>query len=322
MEREVDLTVLGPDASLLLVGAVLDFTIGDPVYRWHPVRVMGTSITTMERWLRSAGANGRWGGCALVGILAIAWVAGLSALFGTISGWHPVAGAVVHILAIYGLLALGDLLKHGDAVDGAGRSLETVRHATAKLVGRDTDRMDRAACRRAAIESLAENLVDGFTAPVFWYAAAGLPGIVLFKLVSTMDSMVGYKNVRYRHFGWCSARSDDVLNYVPARLTWLLIALAAGGFPGASGMHALRTGWRQHAVVPGPNPGWSEAAMAGAIQRRLVGPVWLDGNLVTDSWLGDPADTPAAESSDYRRARRITIAAAVLATAAASGLIR
>ena len=92
------------------------------------------------------------------------------------------------------------------------------------LVGRDTDRMDAGACRRAAVESLSENLTDGFVSPVFWYVLAGIPGLVLFKVVSTMDSMVGYKTPRYLRFGWCGARLDDVMNFVPARLTWLVIA--------------------------------------------------------------------------------------------------
>ena len=131
--------------------------------------------------------------------------------------------------------------------------------------------MDGPACRRSAIESLGESLVDGVVSPVFWYAAGGIPGIVLFKIVSTMDSMVGYRTERYRNFGWCGARLDDLLNLVPARVTWLLIAGAAAPVPGASGREALRWGWRQHAVVPGPNAGWSEAALAGAIRRRLGG---------------------------------------------------
>ena len=147
--------------------------------------------------------------------------------------------------------------------------LAAARTAAGRLVGRDTEPMDGAACRRSAIESLGESLVDGVVSPIFWYAAAGVPGIVLFKVVSTMDSMVGYKSERYRDFGWCGARLDDLLNLVPARVTWLFIAAAAALIPGASGGEALRWGWRQHAVVPGaerpagakpPSPARSGAA--------------------------------------------------------------
>src|SRR5207342_1161092 len=112
--------------------------------------------------------------------------------------------------------------------------LTRARTAVGALVGRDTDRLDGGGCRRAAVESLSENLTDGFVSPVCWYLLAGLPGLVLFKVVSTMDSMVGYKTPRYLRFGWCGARLDDVMNYVPARLTWLVIALVASILPSFS----------------------------------------------------------------------------------------
>jgi adenosylcobinamide-phosphate synthase len=172
--------------------------------------------------------------------------------------------------------------------------------------------MDGEACRRAAIESLSENLVDGFVSPIFWYVLLGAPGIVLFKVASTMDSMVGYKTPRYLKFGWCGARLDDLLNLLPARLTWLLIALVAALVPGGSGRKALAVGWRQHAIVPGPNAGWSEAAAAGAIRRKLIGPIWAKGRLVTEVWLGDPDDPPAGSAADYRRAAAVVTGTAAL----------
>src|SRR6185312_16785647 len=174
-------------------------------------------------------------------------------------------------------------------------------------VGRDTTVMDLAACRRAAIESLSENLVDGFLSPVFWYAIAGLPGLVLFKVVSTMDSMVGYKTTRYQRFGWCGARIDDLMNWIPARVTWLLLSLAALFTPACSARKAVRIGWRQHQIVPGPNSGWSEAAVAGGIQRKFIGTIWAGGKLVTEVWLGDPGDPPAGEAADFRRAAGLVI---------------
>ena len=156
---------------------------------------------------------------------------------------------------------------------------------------------------------------------LFWYAIAGIPGLVLFKVVSTMDSMVGYKTPQYLRFGWCGARLDDVMNFVPARVTWLLIALAAVVIPGCSAHKALRIGWRQHALLPGPNSGWSEAATAGAIQGRLVGPIRVNGSLVTDAWLGDPADPPVESARTFSLAIVVTVATAAIASALAVGYL-
>jgi adenosylcobinamide-phosphate synthase len=162
--------------------------------------------------------------------------------------------------------------------------------------------MDEGACRRAAVESLSESLTDGFISPLCWYVITGLPGLALFKVVSTMDSMVGYKTPRYRRFGWCGARLDDLMNYVPARLTFGLLAATATALPGYSGRKAIRVGWSQHGLLPGPNSGWSEATTAGAIERKLVGPIWIRGAAVTDVWLGDPTDPPLETDRDYWRA--------------------
>ncbi len=316
----MDLSPLLPRADLLLLAAGLDAALGDPVYRGHPVRLMGASLAAFERWLRAAGADGRAGGCVLFALLGASWVGGLSlALLGA-TRLHPAAGAVTHLFVLYSLLALGDLLAHGGAVDRAvaADDLPAARRATARLVGRDVDRMDAAACRRAAIESLAENVVDGVVSPIAWYAVLGVPGLVVCKVVSTMDSMVGYRTPRHLRFGWCGARLDDAVQAAPARATWLLIALAAALLPGCSGRGALVTGWRQHAVVPGPNPGWSEAAMAGALARRLAGPIRLGGRVVNETWLGDPDHPAGGTAVDYRRARTVVCVTTALALAAAA----
>lgn len=290
---------------LLLAAAVLvDLVAGDPVYALHPIRLIGRSLAAFESGLRRIGLDGRAGGMLLFVLLTIVWVGGLSGLTLLIDRVSPWAALLVHGFLVYSLLALGDLLRHVWRVERAlvRGDLAGARVAIAHLVGRDTAPMDAAACRRAAIESLSENLTDGFTSPLFWYALLGLPGLVLFKVVSTMDSMVGYKTPRYLYFGWCGARLDDLMNYVPARATWLLLALVAACVPGASARKAWTVGLAQHAILPGPNSGWSEAATAGGIQRRLVGPIWIRGTLVTDVWLGDPADPPAADHADVRRA--------------------
>jgi adenosylcobinamide-phosphate synthase len=296
--------LLAPHPFALALAVLVDLAIGDPTYRWHPVRLMGRTLAAVEDALRRRGADGYGGGVALFVILASVWMAGLSGLVllgGVAAFWF---GWLIHAFIVYSLLALGDLLRHVWRVEAAlvRHDLDAARTAISHLVGRDTAPMDAGACRRAAIESLSENLTDGFTSPLFWYVVAGLPALVLFKVVSTMDSMVGYKTPRYLQFGWCGARLDDVMNYVPARLTWLLIAALAAMLPRFSGQKALAVGWQQHAVLPGPNSGWSEAATAGAIQRKLVGPIWMQGRLVTDVWIGDAADPPAGTHDDLRRA--------------------
>jgi adenosylcobinamide-phosphate synthase len=132
-----------------------------------------------------------------------------------------------------------------------------------------------------------------------------------------MDSMVGYRTPQYLRFGWCGARLDDAMNWFPARLTWLLITCVALPLAGCSAKKALRVGWRQHALVPGPNSGWSEAAVAGGIQRRLVGPIWKNQVQVNELWLGDRGDPPAATSADMRRASVLVVASALAAVALA-----
>ena len=295
---------IAPGALALAIAVVLDLILGDPVYRLHPVRLIGRTLAAFEHGLRRIGADGYGGGIALFVGLAVVWVGGLTALVVAIGQVDSRASLVVHVFLLYSLLALGDLLRHVRRIEAgvAAGDLPRARAAVGALVGRDTDRMDGAACRRAAVESLSESLVDGYTSALVWYLVGGLPGIALFKIVSTMDSMVGFKTPRYLQFGWCGARMDDVMNYVPARVTWVLIGAVALVVPGCSVRKAWRVGLSQHATLPGPNSGWSEAATAGAIQRRIVGPIWKGGVMVTDVWIGEPTDPPLESADDVRRA--------------------
>jgi adenosylcobinamide-phosphate synthase len=311
----VEVGILRPHATLLAGAVLLDFLIGDPVYAAHPIRLIGRTLSWFENLLRKLRADGYGGGIALFLLLSIVWVGGASAILVELQKWNHYAASLFYLFMVYSCLALHDLVRHSWAVEAAARrnDLDGARTFVSKLVGRDTDRMDIAACRRAAIESLSENLTDGFVSPLCWYVVAGLPGLVLFKVVSTMDSMVGYKTPRYLKFGWCGARIDDLMNFVPARITWLLLTLFSFVIPGCSGRKAFSVGWQQHAILPGPNSGWSEAATAGGIQRRLLGPIWVKGSLVTDVWLGDPLDPPAGSGSDLPRAAILNVAAGVLA---------
>jgi adenosylcobinamide-phosphate synthase len=315
--------VLAPHPAALAVALMIDGALGDPDYRAHPVRLMGGALLMAERGLRGLGASGYGGGVALFLALATLWVGGVSIAVVIGRDTSVWLGWSLHLFILYSLLALGSLLAHGWRVERAlcREDLTAARHAVARLVGRDTDQMCAGACRRATIESLSENLTDAFTSALFWYVVAGLPGLVLFKVVSTMDSMVGYRTPRYLRFGWCGARLDDVMNFLPARMTWILVSVAAAAIPGCSGRKALCVAWQQHALLPGPNSGWSEGAVAGAIQRCLVGPIRANGRQVTDRWLGDPADAPAETSQDFLRALSVIVAAGVLAAAIAMGAV-
>jgi adenosylcobinamide-phosphate synthase len=308
---------LSPDPTALTIAVVIDLVIGDPVYRAHPIRLIGGSLRWFESRLRAVGWDGYGGGITLFGLLIVVWIPMLVSLMALAVALSPWLARVLHVVVLYTMLALGDLLHHVWRIESAVRTrdLGRARAAVSALVGRDTDRMDEGACRRAAVESLSENLTDGFVSPVFWYTALGVPGIVLFKIVSTMDSMVGYKTPQYLRFGWCGARLDDVMNYVPARLTWLLIAAVAFLVPACSGRKAWRVGFEQHAVLLGPNSGWSEAATAGAIQRRIVGPIWLSGQLVTELWVGAPEDPPLSSPTDVTRAVVIVLLAGLASVA-------
>ena len=303
----------------LAVAVLVDLAIGDPVYRFHPVRLIGGALAAVEKRLRALGADGYGGGIVLFLVLALGSVAAVVVLVTIATILSPAISWVVHAFILYSLLALGDLLHHVWRVERAlaRNDLWAARTGVANLVGRDTADMDAAACRRTAIESLSENLTDGYISALFWYVLGGLPGLIVFKVVSTMDSLVGFRTPAYLCFGWCGARLDDAMNFLPARLTWLLIALVAGAVPGCSARKALIFGFRHARLLPSPNSGWSEAAMAGAIQRRLVGPIWKAGVLVTNVWIGDADDSPAATRADLVRAMVLAVAVSLFAGALA-----
>ena len=324
MAFELAAAVLAPNAPALALAVAIDLGVGDPVYRGHPVRLIGRTLQGLESALRRVSADGYLGGIVLFIGLSAVWVLGVSLAIASVSSLSPIAGWCAHLFLLYSFLALGDLLHHGWRIERELRrgNSDAARSAVSQLVGRDTDRMDDGACRRAAIESLSENLTDGFITPLCWYVVAGIPGLALFKVVSTMDSMVGYKTPRYLRFGWCGARLDDVMNFLPARLTFCLLAATAAVMPGYSGTKAIRVGWSQHAILPGPNAGWSEATTAGAVQRKLVGPIWIHGRAVTDVWLGDPADPPLETTRDYGRASVFVTVGGVLAALVAWVLLQ
>jgi adenosylcobinamide-phosphate synthase len=258
-------------AALLAAALALDAIFGEPRWLWqrlpHPAVVMGRAVGWLDRRL-NRGENRRAAGVLAAGAL----VAG-----GLATGWLVAAlpgGPVWELLLAAILLAQKSLVQHvADVAQALRLSVADGRRAVARIVGRDTATMQTPEVARAAIESAAENLSDGVIAPAFWFLIGGLPGMLAYKAVNTADSMIGYRTERYRDFGWAAARLDDVLNWVPARLTALCIA-AAHLAPGA--WVVIRRDAKLHRS---PNAGWPEAAMAAILGIALSGPRSYEGAL-------------------------------------------
>ena len=210
-------------------------------------------------------------------------------------------GLYLEALLASSLLAWRGLKDHVAAVATAlPQGLPAARAEVAKIVGRDPESLDGPGIARAAVESLAENFSDGVVAPLFWFALLGLPGLVGYKCLNTLDSMIGHRNERHEAFGKVAARLDDAANWIPARLTGLLIALSALFLPGARAGAALRTMVRDARHHRSPNAGWQEAAFAGALGFALAGPRLYASAKVEDPWMGD--GNPDLGTRDLKRA--------------------
>lgn len=266
-------------ALVLALALLLDAALGEPDWLWrrlpHPAVVMGRLISALDARLNTGTARKAKGVLTLAVLGVIAGGLGMTlSLFGTL--------AEILIAAI--LLAHRALVDHVAAVaDGLRLSLPAGRRAVAMIVSRDTAEMDRPAITRAAIESAAENLSDGVIAPAFWFLIAGLPGLLIYKMINTADSMIGYRTPRHADFGWAAARMDDVMNILPARLTALLIALPGGV------LHQWRAIAADARLHRSPNAGWPEAAMARAIDVALAGPRAYDGAMQPFAWVNGGA---------------------------------
>ena len=316
----MELEFLYPSITLLAIALVLDGVLGDPVYPFHPVRLCGNALSGIERILRRIDWDGYGGGILLFFLLSFLCISVVTGVGFMLNLAHPWLAWLWHLYVVWSLIALGDLCHHGRLVGNAVaiNDLSAARKHIGMLVGRDTDKMQGPDCCRATVESISENLTDGVITPIFFYALLGLPGIVLFKVVSTMDSMVGFKTPQYLRFGWCGARMDDLMNWIPARITWLLIAGVSSLLKGYSGKTALTVGWNKHAVIPGPNSGWSETAAAGALNLKLVGPIWQNGEKVVDLWVGPETGKTDASPQDIERMIRLSVHCTVLFSAGSS----
>ena len=251
-------------AMLLVSALLLDAAFGEPRFLWsrlpHPAVLMGRAVAFAEVRLNT-GAQRK-----AKGIVAMAGLAALAMAVGWVIHLVPDFGVLEVIVAAI-LLAQKSLVQHVQAVADALRlSIGDGRRAVAMIVGRDTAGMDGPAITRAAIESAAENFSDGVIAPAFWFLIGGLPGLMLYKITNTADSMIGHRTERYEAFGWAAARFDDLLNLVPARMTAVLIAAVHGCW--TAGPLIVRDA----ALHRSPNAGWPEAAMAVVLDLSLSGP--------------------------------------------------
>ena len=302
----------------IIAAFALDLLLGDPRWLPHPVKLIGRFAATLEAPLRRHIPNVRVAGIAaaaivlvLTGLIAFALVRCAAAL-------HPVAGDVVSILLLYTAFAARDLAQHAHAVHRAltSNDLPEARRRVGMIVGRDTARLDEREVVRATVESVAESLVDGVTAPLFFAVLGGPVAAMLYKAVNTLDSTFGHKDERYIQFGWASARLDDVANYLPARLTAPLVAVAAALF-GHNPLHSLRIWLRDGRKHASPNAGLAEAAVAGALGVQLGGLNYYDGEPSEQPRMGDP--TRPLESHDIRRANALMLTTAALALLAFDG---
>ncbi len=279
---------------LLLLALAIDVAVGDmpALFRVipHPVRLTGKLIEALERRLnreRRSETTRKVRGLVVVLVLgSLAAAAGW--LIAALSRAHPY-GWILELFFVALLIAQRGLFDHVRAVAVALRDegLEAAKAAVRHIVGRDLDHLDGHGVARAAIESCAENFSDAVVAPAFWYILLGLPGLMLYKAVNTMDSMIGHRSKRYRAFGMAAARFDDLLNLIPARLSGVIVSLAALFTPTANAARALEVMIRDARKHSSPSAGWPEGAMAGALGLALAGPRRYGEVVADDPWIGD-----------------------------------
>lgn len=273
----------------LVIAMLLDAVFGEPRMLWdrlpHPAVLMGRLIAFLDRTLNTGQDR------KSKGVLALSLLCFTAAVIGSLLSQF---GWVIEIIVAAILLAQKSLVDHVRAVaTGLRTSIEEGQFAVSMIVSRDTKDMNEAQVARSAIESAAENFSDGVIAPAFWFLVGGLPAMLVYKFVNTADSMIGYKTEKYLEFGWASARIDDLLNWIPARLSMLLIVVFAKR---SVNFRAIISEAKRH---KSPNAGWPEAAIARAINVALAGPRSYDGQLQQLPWVNERGrQTITAEDVD------------------------
>ena len=304
---------------ILLAASGLDALLGDPHYSWHPAVLIGRMIAALEEPIRRRLPETQKGELA-GGMLLAASVMAVStavpaALLAVAKKICAPLYTALQILFCYQLLAARSLRDESMKVCRALEKGDTegARAAVSMIVGRDTKDLDEAGIARAAVETVAENTSDGVVAPLFYIAIGGVPLGFLYKAVNTMDSMVGYRNEKYRYFGRAAARMDDILNFLPSRISGLLMVLVSFA-AGLDGKNALRIFLRDRKKHASPNSAQTEAACAGALHLRLAGDASYGGQLHKKPYIGD--DDRPIEAADIRRANKLMYGASAAALAA------
>jgi adenosylcobinamide-phosphate synthase len=309
----------GESWIVIAAAFALDLILGDPLSWPHPVRWMGRAVTVLEpilrRWIRRSFVAG----LMLVGILVpTTWALGFGAIL-TAGHLSAVLARAVQVAILWTCLSTRALYTAAMAVQRAlvRQDLGAAREAAEMIVGRETGHLDAEGVSRAAVETVAENLVDGVVAPLFFALLGGAPLALAYKMVNTLDSMVGYRSPRYLEFGRAAARLDDIANFLPARLSVFLIAVPAAIFfrRGRAAWRTTRRDGRRHLS---PNAGWPEAAFAGALGVRLGGPNRYHGQMVNKPYIG--AEHRPVQVTDIARACDLMLASALFTAVLAAGL--
>jgi len=288
----------------LLIGWVLDLILGDPAWLPHPIVWFGKMIAFFEHRLNKGSHRKLKGALVATGLIGFVFVV-TSFLISSLSFLIPHSSFLILSLLIFYCLAGTTLIREvREVFHAVDRSLDEGRKQVARIVGRDTSELSAQEVRTAALETLAENLSDGVIAPLFWFAILGVPGMLTYKMINTLDSMIGYKTERYRDFGCWAAHIDDVANYIPARLTALLMAIASP----QKGL--LRFIWRNGLRHASPNSGYPEAALAGILNCRFGGPHYYFGQLFPKPYIGE--NERELTTADMKYAVRINRIAEVL----------
>ena len=282
----------------LIIGWLLDLFIGDPARLPHPIVWFGKMIAFGEHRLNRGNHRMLKGGLMSIGLIVLVFAV-------TWFLCHQLSMIVIDVIIIFYCLAGTTLIREVRAVFLAlDRSLDEGRQQVARIVGRDTSELSAQEVRTAALETLAENLSDGVIAPLFWLAILGAPGMLAYKMVNTLDSMIGYKTERYKDFGCWAAHIDDVANYIPARLTAFLMILATGR------LGLLRFVWKYGRNHASPNSGYPEAALASILNCRFGGPHYYFGQLFNKPYIGD--NDRLLNTEDMKKAVRVNRTAEVL----------
>lgn len=279
---------------ILLIALMLDWYFGEPEALWsrfpHPIVMFGKAVSFADKRLNSpedSSGNQYKKGAIGISLLLFAALIGAFLLQWLIS-FFGFLGFFIELFIVFVLLAQKSLADHVEAVaDGLKEDgLKGGRKAVSMIVGRDPSRLDKAGVSRAAIESLAENFSDGVVAPVFWYAVFGLPGIIVYKMINTADSMIAYRNEKYLCFGRVAAQIDDLANWLPARISAVLISLGSGMLNGVVAFrNSMIVALRDSGLHRSPNAGWPEAAMAGGADIALGGPRIYSEETVQQAYL-------------------------------------